>query len=275
MRNAMIARETGGGRGPLFKAHFKERVILNNSIENGGCIKKGFTLAEVLITLGIIGIVAALTMPTLIQKHNNKVVETRLMKFYSAINQAVKMAEVDYGDKKIWWQDLSGALIDNEGNPIAGSSESEKWFNKYLAPYLKIVKQETLSDGTFIVYFADGGALRPASKTTRDWHFYPGKPQKCIEMYGDNGGKGICVFTFNLMPQVYGKHLVENWKYIQNKGFEPFKYHWDGTEEQLKTMCYTGVCGFDAFVSGTEYCATLIQYNGWKIPDDYPHKVKY
>ena len=61
---------------------------------------KGFTLAETLITLGIIGVVAALTLPTLIQQHNKKVVETRLMKFYSSINQAVKMAEVDYGDKK-------------------------------------------------------------------------------------------------------------------------------------------------------------------------------
>ena len=58
--------------------------------------KVAFTLAEVLITLGIIGIVAAMTMPALIQKNNNKVVETRLKKFYSAINQAVLMAEKDY-----------------------------------------------------------------------------------------------------------------------------------------------------------------------------------
>ena len=52
----------------------------------------GFTLAEVLITLGIIGVVAAMTLPVLVQKNNNRVVEVRLMKFYSAINQAVKMA---------------------------------------------------------------------------------------------------------------------------------------------------------------------------------------
>ena len=31
-------------------------------------MKKGFTLAEVLITLGVIGVVAALTMPNLLQK---------------------------------------------------------------------------------------------------------------------------------------------------------------------------------------------------------------
>lgn len=61
---------------------------------------QGFTLAEVLITLGIIGVVAAMTLPALIQKNNNKVVETRLKKFYSAINQAIMLAENDYGDKK-------------------------------------------------------------------------------------------------------------------------------------------------------------------------------
>lgn len=60
----------------------------------------GFTLAEVLITLGIIGIVAAMTLPTLIQNYKNRVVETRLKKFYSTMNQAVLMAEAQYGDKK-------------------------------------------------------------------------------------------------------------------------------------------------------------------------------
>ena len=39
--------------------------------------KIAFTLAEVLITLGIIGVVAALTLPTLIENHNKRVVETR------------------------------------------------------------------------------------------------------------------------------------------------------------------------------------------------------
>ena len=65
--------------------------------------KAAFTLAEVLITLGIIGVVAALTMPVLIQNHRNTVVETRLKKFYSAINQAVTMAENDYGEKNYWY----------------------------------------------------------------------------------------------------------------------------------------------------------------------------
>lgn len=43
--------------------------------------KIAFTLAEVLITLGIIGVVAAMTMPVLIQNQREKVVVTQLKKF--------------------------------------------------------------------------------------------------------------------------------------------------------------------------------------------------
>lgn len=43
-------------------------------------MKKGFTLAEVLITLGIIGVVAAMTMPSLIQNHRKKFLQLRLNK---------------------------------------------------------------------------------------------------------------------------------------------------------------------------------------------------
>ena len=43
-------------------------------------MRKGFTLADVLITLGIIGIVAALTLPSLIQKYQEKVTLERLKK---------------------------------------------------------------------------------------------------------------------------------------------------------------------------------------------------
>lgn len=41
-------------------------------------MKKGFTLAEVLITLGIIGVVAAMTMPSLIQNYRKKEATTRI-----------------------------------------------------------------------------------------------------------------------------------------------------------------------------------------------------
>ena len=52
--------------------------------------KTGFTLAEVLITLGIIGVVAALTIPSLMTAYNKHITETRLKKFYSLFTKIKK-----------------------------------------------------------------------------------------------------------------------------------------------------------------------------------------
>lgn len=54
-----------------------------------------FTLAEVLITLGIIGVVAALTLPGLITKNKAKRLKSQYMKAYSEIAQAIKMMKYD------------------------------------------------------------------------------------------------------------------------------------------------------------------------------------
>ena len=57
--------------------------------------KFGFTLAEVLVTLGIIGVVAAMTMPTLMSNHQRKVYVTQLQKVYTELSQAAKRAISD------------------------------------------------------------------------------------------------------------------------------------------------------------------------------------
>lgn len=64
---------------------------------------KGFTLAEVLITLGIIGIVAAITLPILIQKHQEKVTVTKVKEAYSILSQAYfRASEANGGDISTW-----------------------------------------------------------------------------------------------------------------------------------------------------------------------------
>lgn len=60
-------------------------------------MKNGFTLAEVLITLGIIGVVAAMTLPTLIHKFQNKVLEVQFKKSLSIISQAILKTKTDMG----------------------------------------------------------------------------------------------------------------------------------------------------------------------------------
>lgn len=59
--------------------------------------KSGFTLAEVLITLGVIGVVAAMTLPALINQTRGKELETGLKKAYSVIQTAFNQMTYDEG----------------------------------------------------------------------------------------------------------------------------------------------------------------------------------
>ena len=56
---------------------------------------RAFTLAEVLITLGIIGVVAAITLPNLMTAYKARVLRSQFMKSYSLIQQSYKMMEAD------------------------------------------------------------------------------------------------------------------------------------------------------------------------------------
>lgn len=58
--------------------------------------QKAFTLAEVLITLGIIGVIAAMTIPTLIQNTQKEQYITSLKKAYAQLNQAMAQVINDY-----------------------------------------------------------------------------------------------------------------------------------------------------------------------------------
>ena len=75
----------------LFTSHFS--LIFNDMnfslfTSHFSFKKAAFTLAEVLITLGIIGVVAAMTMPSLIQNYQEKATVTKLKKCYSLVSQA-------------------------------------------------------------------------------------------------------------------------------------------------------------------------------------------
>ena len=76
--------------------------------------REGFTLAEVLITLGIIGVVAAMTIPTLISNTNGAQFKTGFKKALSTLNQAVLMnlAIEDYDFSSL----ASTTTIDDQGD---------------------------------------------------------------------------------------------------------------------------------------------------------------
>ena len=56
-----------------------------------------FTMAEVLITLGIIGIVAAMTLPSVINKSQKFILKQQFKKAYSILAQALLKSEADLG----------------------------------------------------------------------------------------------------------------------------------------------------------------------------------
>lgn len=91
-------------------------------------MKKAFTLAEVLITLGIIGVVAAITLPSVINNTKNKELYAQLQKAYSVLQNAINRMNYDNGELAI------------------PSNYSSGDFRKKLMPYLNISKDCGLAD---------------------------------------------------------------------------------------------------------------------------------
>lgn len=94
-----------------------------------GARKGAFTLAEVLITLGIIGVVAALTLPSLIQKYQDQVLENQLKKMYSTLSQGIQKAMADDGVSNFSDTELFQACKSPEQNSDACAQMVKKYFN--------------------------------------------------------------------------------------------------------------------------------------------------
>ena len=91
--------------------------------------KFAFTLAEVLITLGVIGVVAVLTLPTLIANYKKQVIISKLNKVYSTISQAYISAKSDNGELQDW-------KLEN----YTESDKDDEDILYYLLPYLKVLR---------------------------------------------------------------------------------------------------------------------------------------
>ena len=140
--------------------------------------RPAFTLAEVLITLGIIGVVAAMTMPSLIQNYQRHVWLTQLKKSYSVLTNGFKamLAEdnVDFLYDTSLFNSIkpineNGAYCSLNNNDTLTRSDCKDFFEKFKqyfpnSVYVKIVntyknknKKEEIS---FHYYNMDGGSYR-------------------------------------------------------------------------------------------------------------------
>ena len=230
-----------------------------------------FTLAEVLITLGIIGIVAALTMPMLLSNYRKQVAETRLAKFYSTMNQAIQQSELNNGPKEYWDPQEVGFLKDEDGNVDKTQSASMAWYKKYLAPYLKVIDVQ-VNDvfGDVMIYFPDGSLCLLDDDS---WLFWP--EAKNFKNYGVDETTGKKVNNYQLSATQYFTFMFwPSWKenkYSYKHGMEAYaSSSWDGKRESLFTD--NGIGCKEVVTNERAYCTRLIQMNGWKIPKDYPLK---
>ena len=203
--------------------------------------KTAFTLAEVLITLGIIGVVAALTLPALINNYEKSVVESRMQKFYTNINAALKLSIVENGDMVDWT--FPQDYYDADG--------SEQFFNTYLKnnlQYLKTVPRVTTSWPTngIEVDLNDGSAF----VLSGTWiTYYPNANKK------QRSGVDSFIFIINkngnsVIPHGNELKLSEN------------------TLKKVNDVVYS--CNGNTHRDYNRSCAAYIMQNGWKIPEYYP-----
>lgn len=111
----------------------------------------GFTLAEVLITLGIIGVVAAMTMPTLMNSTQGAQYKAAYKKALSALSQAVTLnvALDDYN-----FADLSGT--DGTGNGTLATMLKNR---------MNVVREETTNTNVILSNGNAYAATNTAGKT--------------------------------------------------------------------------------------------------------------
>lgn len=198
---------------------------------------KAFTLAEVLITLGIIGIVAEITIPILIHSFQKQTVVAYLQKFYSNTSQAIKLSEAENGKASEWTYPLASDAV-----------TTTQWFNTYLAPYMKY--NSISNSGTAIkVEFLDGTFVKI------DYHGSPLTMHFNYSTNSDTVQSGKNYFTFWMSPTTSNPY-----------SFAPYGSLITSRSSLLSNATYG--CNKSATRG---YCAALIMADGWQIMSDYPY----
>ena len=240
--------------------------------------KIGFTLAEVLITIGIIGIVAAMTIPMLISGYKKSVVVSSLQKNLSLFSQAVQLAEAKHGFTDEW-------PYCNEDSSIECT---EDFFNNYLLPELKVIKVCTpeeseicwtspkgLSGQSGYLTGKESKHVRALLSNGSSIIMWPGVEserkhwQIWIDIDGPMKGPALIggdVFGFRLN---YKTSIDDGILYRKGVGLVGADF---SDEDVLRNDSLYGCSKTVNTVYAGRYCGALIQHSGWKIPKDYPVK---
>ena len=216
--------------------------------------KVAFTLAETLITLGIIGIVAAMTIPTLITNYQKESTVTRLKKAIAVINQAYKQSFDDVGEPD-----------------SAFDMEAEEYFKQYWAPYIKVLTY--CSNPQVCGYDSNNPFITPkktSANTTlvsQSWRttFYTMDGFLYIVMTAGGNPKGpsfdvLVDINGGAKPNRFGRDVFKLVRVPDGGGVQPFGY--DRTNDVVESSC----------ADNGWTCAEKIRRAGWRIEKDYPWK---
>ena len=232
--------------------------------------KAAFTLAEVLITLGIIGIVAAMTLPSLIANYQKKQTVVQLKKVYNVIANALQFAKSERGDTELW-------EIASDNN-IQASSD---FAGEYLIPYLNVIKTcgtdssggcayelKTLSDADFTSLLTnstrfilnDGTLVFVSTSVNPPESTFP----KLINIDVDiNGFKRP-----NKMGRDYFRFAVA--LETTEDMYKPTgRLNANGQSQTRETITGSDTSACSKGKHGM-WCAALIMKDGWEIRSDYP-----
>ncbi|MDR1167914.1 MAG: type II secretion system GspH family protein [Heliobacteriaceae bacterium] len=202
---------------------------------------QAFTLAEVLITLGIIGIVAALTMPSLIQNYKKKVISTRLKKFVSIMNQIIYDETYNNGDMSTWELPAEYSNVQPQ----------EVFFDKYFAGHFTNIIKREKPDKNLVVYFSDGTSVRVNTGDCTLFSFDINSEKNLPNVLGrDQFGFLFCGSRRRL-------------QYCLDKDRVFCTYPRFNSYEEAKTSCKTGGSA----------CTFVLEWNNWEFPNDYPVKL--
>lgn len=148
----------------------------------------GFTLAEVLITLGVIGIVAAMTLPTVVNKYKIKILETSFKRTYSILIRALDMTSQEFGMtnftelKPLFCEDLGQFDPDTDKQEKCTNEINKNMpeINNVFRKYLAVIDSETITPNMYTLTNFSGnkfdytylGALAGEGSSTKFTMYY-------------------------------------------------------------------------------------------------------
>ena len=124
-------------------------------------MKKAFTLSEVLITLGVVGIVAVLTIPGVMKNYQNRLYTAQLEKAYAQISDAVQSVMNDQHVDNFY--ETTAGRYANKCDATTG--ECTEGLGYLLTNYFKVIRKNCLGTGDDVCMSTDTGVYKTIGGT--------------------------------------------------------------------------------------------------------------